>query len=74
MAANLFQLDSVFFSFSAFFAISVPLAFISDPRVLTQSPAAENWWVARNPLNSPFGRHVRLQGWLDNHNSLNGIF
>ena len=49
MAANLFQLDSVFFSFSAFFAISVPLAFISDPGFWPQSQAAENWWVACYP-------------------------
>ena len=39
-----------------------------------QSPAAENWWVAHYPLHSPYGRHVRLQAWLDKHNSLNGIF
>ena len=74
MAANLFQLDSVFFSFSTFFAISVPHAFISDPRVLTPESSRWNWWVAGYPRHSPFGRHVRLQAWLDNHNSLNGIF
>ena len=31
MAANLFHLDSIFFSFSAFFTVYVPLVFISDP-------------------------------------------
>ena len=32
---KLFQLDSAFFSFSSFFAVSAPFAFISDPWVLT---------------------------------------
>ena len=73
MAAKLFQLNSVFFSFSAFFAVSAPLAFISDPRILT--PESSSWKLVGGTLSSPLhsnrhlGANVRLQAWLDNHNS-----
>ena len=64
-------------SFSLF-QLSLPslclLLLFLTPGFWPQSPAAENWWVARYPLHSPYERHVRLQAWLDNHNSLNGIF
>ena len=42
----------------------------SDPRV--QPLKIGGWHVIL--FISPYGHHGRLQAWLDNHNSLNGIF
>ena len=73
MAANLLGL-CLFLLFSFLCHLCASCFYFWSPGFWPQSPTAENWWVARYPLYSPFGRHVRLQAWLDNHNSLNGIF